>query len=425
MKLYHLLKTSALLTLLSFSRETSAQYIIHEQGENTEARSHTLILPYAFSTETLGFGLGIGATYKPKSYPHSLYYGTAYMTDNGSTMFMLGGSNLQIPRVKRLHIRPKFINSYFTHLRVYVDDPVAGPSPEGAGSNESSADDFLDEEAFENIIDLELRYTLPWGHYQAEPIHTYTTHNGLLKENPSGSSSWNPLESGRSTLLFTPYFRKQFTNVDELETLSFELGYEHDNRDFSPNPHRGYRFNTGISHDPDWLNNTERWTTLRGEMDAYIPLWDTAWSRQQTLALSFWSAYAPSFDSTSPDQEGKPPYFTGPTLGGLHRLRGYPSNRFHDKAAIHYAAEYRLMPEWQPLGKTALLDPLKIRWWQIVGLAEMGRVAPSWDLNTLHSDMKYDFGIGLRGMFNTSIGRLDLVISEEGFTFVAMLGQSF
>jgi len=39
--------------------------------------------------------------------------------------------------------------------------------------------------------------------------------------------------------------------------------------------------------------------------------------------------------------------------------------------------------------------------------------------------MKYDFGIGLRGMFNTSIGRLDLVVSDEGFTFVAMLGQSF
>jgi len=316
-------KLIILLMLLSQALETSAQYIVQEQGEETAPRSHTIILPYAFSTETLGFGLGIGASYKPKSYPHSLYYGTAYMTDNGSTMLMLGGSNLQIPGIKRLHIRPKFINSYFTHLRVYVDDP-ASPSPEGAGSNESRADDFLDEEANETILDLELRYTLPWGHYLAGPVHTYTTRNGLLVENPGGAISWNPLESGRSTLLFIPYFRKQFTDVDELETLFFELGYEHDNRDFSPNPHKGYRINAGIAHDPDWLNNTEQWTTLRGEADGYIPLWDTSWSRQQTLALSVWSAYAPSYDPNSPDNAGKPPYFTGPDPGRLPPLARLP-----------------------------------------------------------------------------------------------------
>ena len=83
------------------------------------------------------------------------------------------------------------------------------------------------------------------------------------------------------------------------------------------------------------------------------------------------------------------------------------------------------MPEWQPFGRIDLLDPLKIRWWQIVGLMEVGRVAPSWDLSTLHSDMKYDFGVGLRGMFHSSVGRLDVVVSEEGFFFTAMLGQAF
>ena len=83
------------------------------------------------------------------------------------------------------------------------------------------------------------------------------------------------------------------------------------------------------------------------------------------------------------------------------------------------------MPEWQPLGQIELLDPLMIRWWQIVGLVEAGRVAPSWDIGTLHSDMKYDVGIGIRGMFNSGIGRLDFVVSEEGVSFVAMFGQAF
>ena len=83
------------------------------------------------------------------------------------------------------------------------------------------------------------------------------------------------------------------------------------------------------------------------------------------------------------------------------------------------------MPEWQPFGAIEFLDPLQIRWWQIVGLVEAGRVAPSWDLGTLHTDMKFDVGVGLRGMFYTGIGRIDFVVSDEGFTLVAMFGQSF
>ena len=150
-----------------------------------------------------------------------------------------------------------------------------------------------------------------------------------------------------------------------------------------------------------------------------------SWSRQQTLALSWWSAYSPSYDVGSLDNTGKPPYFTGPTLGGFWRLRGYPSNRFHDKSAIYYGAEYRVMPEWQPFGGIDILDSLKIRWWQAVALVEAGRVAPEWSFETLHSDMKYDVGIGLRGMFDTGIGRLDFVVSEEAFSVVAMFGQTF
>ena len=416
LKTYSILKL-VLLALLLQTLETPAQFVIHEENEEVKTKSHTLVLPYAFSTETLGFGGGLFGSYRPKSHPYSHYYSTAYITDNGSALFLVGGKNLQIPGTERLHIRPKLSFAYHTDLRVYIGGD--------AGSNESSSTNYFDAEALETILDLEFRYTLPWGHHRDNPVHTYTTKNGRLVDNPSGSISINPLESGRSTLLFKPYYRQQFASFGELETLFFELGYEHDNRDFSPNPHKGYLINTSISHDPDWLDYSSRWTSLQGELNGYIPLWDASWSRQQTLALSAWSAYAPSYDSSSLSNEGKPPYFAGPTLGGLQRMRAYPSNRFHDKAAIYYGAEYRLMPEWQPLGKIGLLDPLKIRWWQIVGLVEVGRVAPEWDLGTLHSDMKYDFGVGFRGMFNHSIGRLDLVVSDEGFTFVAMLGQSF
>ncbi len=412
------------LILLFQTLEVSAQYKIREGDEAGELKSHTIIVPYAFSTETLGFGVGLGGSYGPKG--QSYYYGTVYGTDNGSAFAMLGGNNLRLPGSDRLHIRPTLMLGHYTHMRIFVGNNNPDDPTERAGSNASSPDNYLEENARDVILDLEFRYTLPWGHYRDTAVHTYITQNGILKESPSGAESMNPLKSGQSTLLFRPYYRRQFTEVEGKETLYFHFGYKHDNRDFIPNPHRGYLIKTGISHDPDWLAETHKWTTLDGEISGYIPLWDADWSRQQTLALSAWAAYSPTHDSSSTAADnGAAPYFTGPTLGGFWRLRGYPSYRFHDKAAIYYAAEYRVMPEWQPFGKIGLLDPLKIRWWQIVGLVEAGRVAPSWDVSTLHSDMKYDVGIGLRGMFHASVGRIDFVVSDEGFAFSAMLGQTF
>jgi len=408
---------------LSLLLDASAQFIIKEGDDESEIKTRTFVLPYIFSTETLGFGMGLGATYGPQS--ETLYYGTAYITDNGSSFLMLGGDNLKVPKIERLHLRPWLSFGHFTHMRVYIDGNPKFPN-ERAGSNESSKNNYREENANDIIADFEFIYTLPWGNFREDPVHTYITQNGLLKENPSGAESWNPLQSGRSTLLFRPYYRKQYTDAEAGETLFFQIGFEHDNRDFVPNPHRGYLFKTTLSHDPNWLAESRQWTALEGELDGFIPLWDTTWSRQQTLALSVWTAYAPTYNiHSNSDDNGKPPYFVGPTLGGFWRMRAYPANRFHDKASIYYSAEYRLMPEWQPFGEIDLLDPLKIRWWQIVGVVEVGRVAPSWDFEMLHSDLKYDYGIGLRGMFYTSVGRLDIMMSEEGTTFSVMFGQSF
>jgi hypothetical protein len=67
------------------------------------------------------------------------------------------------------------------------------------------------------------------------------------------------------------------------------------------------------------------------------------------LALDFWTAYSPSWDH-KPDGsiDHAPPPYTGSSLGGLWRMRDYPSQRYNDQAAIFYSAELRLIPEWNP-----------------------------------------------------------------------------
>ena len=364
---FNSLLTLLILTAIFHPLEGLAQYVIREGNNDGEIRSRTIVVPYALSSETLGFGIGLGGSYGPDTQPQTTYFGTVYGTDNGSWLILLGGYNIQISGIERFSFRPCISMARQSQKRLFINGNPDYLS-ERAGSNESSPDNYIQRDAYEITVDLPMRYTLPWGHFSESSIHTYITSNGILKENPSGGTSLNPLKSGQSIVLFRPYYRKIFNHTNAGESLLFELAYEHDNRDFIPNPHRGYTLKIGAQYDPDWLHNTREWLAWEGEIDAFIPLPKTEWFRQQTLALSAWSSYTPTYDPNSPDRTGKPPYFAGPTLGGLWRLRGYPAYRFHDKAAICYTAEYRVMPEWQPFGNIKFLDPLMIRWWQVVGL---------------------------------------------------------
>ena len=80
-------------------------------------------------------------------------------------------------------------------------------------------------------------------------------------------------------------------------------------------------------------------TTFRlGEIEGF---------RQCVLALDFWTAYSPTWDVQADGTIAhRPPAFPAPRLGGLFRMRAYPSQRFSDKAAVYYAAELRMVPNW-------------------------------------------------------------------------------
>ncbi len=72
-------------------------------------------------------------------------------------------------------------------------------------------------------------------------------------------------------------------------------------------------------------------------------------------------------------------------------MRGYPSQRFNDKAAIYYAAELRLIPRWNPFERWDWIQKyVGIQWLQFVPFVEVGRVSSSWSLDEQHSDMKWD-----------------------------------
>jgi hypothetical protein len=127
----------------------------------------------------------------------------------------------------------------------------------------------------------------------------------------------------------------------------------------------------------------------------------------------------PTWNSSHAGDDGerifhRAPLFEGSTLGGLDRQRGFPADRFHDRAAINYALEYRYVPRWNPFPKIPLVNKLRIPWLQWVALLEVGRVASDWSLSGLHQSMKVSAGVGARAFVEGLVIRVDLVASEEG-----------
>jgi hypothetical protein len=107
-------------------------------------------------------------------------------------------------------------------------------------------------------------------------------------------------------------------------------------------------------------------------------------------------------------------------------MRGYRFARFSDKAAIYYSAEYRMIPRWNPFTKMPKLQKkVGVEWIQIVPFAELGRVAPAWRVDTLHSSMKWDAGVGIRALAKGLLVRVDMAESKEGMRVQMMVDAPF
>jgi outer membrane protein assembly factor BamA len=213
-------------------------------------------------------------------------------------------------------------------------------------------------------------------------VNVYTIDDGVLMDDATGGHSINPSEGSLKRVAY----QKDFTDQDGLgdwEYWSLQLQKVHDFSSNEASPQRVIAFDFEMG---------------------YVPTWETDANGNVT---------------------SRPPQYEGATLGGLDRMRGFEGDRFSDKAGVYYGVEYRIIPRWQPLTKVQFLDWANIRYWQFAVFAEAGEVADSWGIEDLHSNMKIDGGISIRGMFYQAVCRLDIAISEEGSRVVAMYGHPF
>ncbi len=402
-----------------------SQSIAIEKDGTFEAQ--TVLLPYAFYNENLKLGVGAALVTNGWLQEQMALIAAGFVTTNGSRSAFLLGRDTAFPVLDRLFLDSRLSFGSFDEFESYVDGNPDFPN-ERAGSNDSHEDNFVRTQGDDNYVQLTFKYLLPIGHGRDTTINTYVVEEGLLRDGATRSGRWNPLKSGRSYVEIEPFFRKQDLDGDEgdaeLETNGIRFALRYDNTDFSTNPSQGTSQEIAVTRDWGKLGSSAPWTVIEAEHSQYFSLPTRPGLRQAVLALNAWTANALTWNSgtTTPH---RPPLYAGATLGGLFRMRGYPEARFHDQAAIYYTAELRLIPTWNPIGRGSRLDWLDIAWLQLVPFVEIGRVARAWNLSELHSDMKWDVGVGFRALVKGLVVRVDLAASEEEVGVQMMVGHPF
>jgi len=390
----------------------------------------TLSLPYAFYNDS--FGLAVAYVYSVIRYPEkqSALMATAMVGTKGSAMVFLMGQDLRLLPINRLFLDPIVSVGYFKDADAYISGNPSFPG-QRAGSNSSDQDNFVTGNGWDNYFRLTFKYLVPTGYGRDHLINEYVVHGGILESGASGGKSWDPVESGKTFLQVRPFYRSQQINGDDIDTKQKTNGFDFsvlwDNRDFHPNPSRGNSVIVKASRDFGWFDSSNSWTVYSTELDKYFSLGPTGRFRQRVIALDFWTAASPTWDAQPNGTiDNRPPTYAGATLGGLWKMRGYPSQRFSDKAGIYYGAEYRMIPDWNPFPSWPWLQQyVGVQWLQLVPFIEAGRVAPAWNMGTLNSHMKFDAGFGFRLMAKGLVVRADLAASTEGGAVQMMVSQPY
>ncbi|MCB2225076.1 MAG: BamA/TamA family outer membrane protein [Desulfarculaceae bacterium] len=404
-------------------------WVVYDQGQ-TKAEPRWLALPYAFYSETYSVAGGVAGGGTGYYQEQMAFFAAGLGSTNASFAGYFYLVDMQAPIFKRLFITADFSDGYFTNQRLYAQGNPKYRFQQ-AGSNSSNKEDYLQGKGWYSWYDLVGKYVLPLGAGRNKAIQRYWLKGGLLAEGGSGGDVWNPLVTGVSQIRFRLFGQHMSVDGDDGDyssrTNGMEAMFMYDNRDYPGNPSKGSFQSFLISHDFGWFDSTGSWNNVELDLRKYFSLGTDSWFKQRVLALDFWTAYSDSWQShETPDgivvDDRTPPNF-GPTLGGFYRMRGYPQNRFSDKAAMYYGAEVRLTARANPLGEISWLKFADVDWMQLVLFGELGRVSDDYRLDDFVSDLKWDAGVGLRFMAQKVVLRLDMGYSDEGAAVWAMVGH--
>ena len=368
-------------------------------------------VPFYFSTETLGSTVGLAGVAKGVGQPQAALFGMGLYSEKDSYVGFLSAFNYALS--SNLLFSTQVYKARFNDNSYYLGDQ---------GSNDSATQDTTVTNGDEENYKLEFKYLLPWGNVRE---------HGLLGAfQPVRDVSFaSPVDSGVSSIIFTPFYSSRELGIysdKREEATGFSLTFDWDNRDSVRNTTRGSHTSFDLTTGAESLQSEDLWLKWEFQNSQYYslgPLGD--WFDQQVLAFDFYTADTPTWNKCDGAVCVRPPEQEQARLGGLYRLRGYTAGRYHGRSAIHYSAEYRVLPDWQPLNDIPLINYYDLPWWQWVAFAEVGRVADDYDLKTLHEDMKWNVGGAVRFQVEGIVVRAEMAKGADEGTFRVMINQPF
>lgn len=386
-------------------------------------------LPFALYSEIFGGAAGGFVGIKGISQRNMSLYMGGLISTNGTKYGFIQLREFYLPFYPRLYVAPDVLGGYFGVLKVYKDNPLvlSDPNKPRAGSNESNKDDYIEVSGSDQWYELKFRFLLPIGHGKDNVYFTPKLENGILTSGEMGGTHWNPFISGRTFIDIKPFYRKRIS----FSTNGIDFSLTRENTDFYVNPTQGSFQKFSFRRDFGWFDSSSPWSVIETDLRWYFPIHKYFYenSLPKVLAIDFWTVNTltwDNYDVNGVDLLGneiksyhRPPPYTGAYLGGRYHLRAFYEGRFNDRAAIYYGIEYRQIINWNPFDYWSFTKKLNVHWLQFAFFAELGRVAPEWEISTLHTDMKWDYGAGIRMFMNNLILRLDYAYSKEG-SFIQM-----
>lgn len=266
----------------------SIKYTIN-RAENTQHKSNTVVLPYFFSSETMGFNLGIGGVVQGVGQEQLAMGATAW---GGAESYgtSAGIWNYRPSFSKRTFLSIAGMYAYFPQQRAYAGGKLT-PTPNDQplpGSSDSSQEQYIEGDGFNNWLDLKMEYVLAIGSRRNNAIINYNLRGGLLTE-PAPQTYWNPLENGTTILILRQFNRYQsyesLTGENSGDINAFELGIQYDNTDFAPNPSMGSRQYLSYTYEGKWLTPEDNWDVWQLDMSKYTNIGASDWASQRIFAF--------------------------------------------------------------------------------------------------------------------------------------------
>ena len=425
----------------------ATEFIVEDVNLTKKDNSTWIALPYLFSSDATGLTLGVIGIFNGFLQPQMSMFATAFIGEKlpveninnsgkpekyeaNSRGFAFGISGYKPSFSKRMFLSFLGNYAYYPNQRIYLE----GSNDSVRNIDSGSIDNYtpFQTQGYNNWAQLDFRYVIPIGEGAKNTIPIIKLRHGIaVNRDEFGNQA--PFITGQTIFGTELFYNKltadKFTDDPALKTNGLRVYLEHDNTDYPDNPSRGYNMKVKASMDFGLLNSSQSWNSFEGSYSHYFELPNYSWSEQNVIALTSWTAYTPSWDKSQKNSDGildknQPPMWEGARLGGFMRMRAYDMNRFSDKAALYFGAEYRVIPDFNPI-RGRKWNPIPIDWFQTVLFAEAGRVAPKYDISELMSDMKYDVGVSLRALTAKVPMRLEIAYGEEGVNMWVMIKQPF